>query len=153
MEKGIKPILGFEAYIAPDSRKNRTAGVDGKSNHLILLAKNDTGWKNLMRLSSIGYLEGFYYKPRIDMEVIREHSEGLIATTACIAGSVPRAIIAGDRERAKKIAEEYLSVLYVRMALENRRWGYAALVHEFDSGAKASSAAPVVCKKSADLKH
>ena len=110
MEKGIKPILGFEAYIAPDSRKNRTAGVDGKSNHLILLAKNDTGWKNLMRLSSIGYLEGFYYKPRIDMEVIREHSEGLIATTACIAGSVPRAIIAGDRERAKKIAEEYLSV-------------------------------------------
>ena len=110
MEKGIKPILGFEAYIAPDSRKNKTPGVNGKSNHLILLAKNDTGWKNLMRLSSIGYLEGFYYKPRIDMEVLREYSEGLIATTACIAGSIPRAIIAGDREKAKKIAEEYLSI-------------------------------------------
>ncbi len=106
MKEGIRPVLGFEAYIAPVSRKSRKAGEEGKSSHLILLAKNDAGWKNLMRLSTIGYLEGFYYKPRIDMEVLREYSEGIIATTGCIAGAVPKAILEGNRDKAKKIAEE-----------------------------------------------
>lgn len=110
MKEGIKPILGFEAYIAPGSRKNKSGNEEGKSNHLVLLAKNDVGWRNLMRLSSIGYLEGFYYKPRIDLQILREYSEGLIATTACIAGSIPRAFLNGKKKKAKAFAEEYLSI-------------------------------------------
>jgi len=105
MKQGIKPILGFEAYVAPESRKNKRPGDDNKSSHLILLARNETGWKNLMHLSTVGYLEGFYYKPRIDLEILREYSDGLIATTACIAGAIPRAIINGQQEKARKIAE------------------------------------------------
>ncbi len=111
MGAGIKPVLGFEAYVAPRSRKDRTGSRDEKSNnHLVLLARNEEGWKNLMKLSTIGYLDGFYYKPRIDMEVLREHGAGLIGTSACVAGAIPRAILAGDRERAKAIALEYLSI-------------------------------------------
>ncbi|MBD3390767.1 MAG: DNA polymerase III subunit alpha [Chitinivibrionales bacterium] len=109
--QGIKPILGFEAYVAPRSRTDRSSGKDERNyNHLLLLARNEEGWKNLMRLSTIGYLEGFYYKPRIDTEVLREHARGLVGTSACVAGAIPRAILAGDRERAKAITEEYLSV-------------------------------------------
>ncbi len=110
MKQGVKPVLGFEAYIAPDSRTNKTANDEAKNSHLILFAKNEAGWKNIIRLSTIGYLEGFYYKPRIDMEVLRQYSEGLIGTTACIAGAVPRAIIAGDRAKARALAAEYLSI-------------------------------------------
>lgn len=111
MAAGIKPIVGFEAYVAPRSRTDKTKGPDEHAaNHLVLLAKDNTGYRNLMKLSSIGYTEGFYYKPRIDLEVLREHAEGVIATTACIGGAVPRALIAGDKERAKKIAEQYLEI-------------------------------------------
>ena len=111
MNNGIKPILGFEAYIAPHSRfdKTRIAG-EGNYNHLILFAKNNVGYKNLMKLSTIGYLEGFYYKPRIDMEVLRAHSEGLIGSSACVAGAIPRALLEGKTDKAKAIAEEYLSI-------------------------------------------
>jgi len=111
MKKGIKPVLGFEAYVAPRSRTDRSSSKDEKNyNHLLLLARNEQGWKNLMRLSTIGYLEGFYYKPRIDMEVLRQYSQGIIATSACVAGAIPRAILAGNRAQAKAIAEEYLSI-------------------------------------------
>ena len=87
---GIKPILGMEAYIAPRERTLRKA-IDGESHsyHLVLLAKNQTGFKNLMKLSSKAYLEGMYYKPRIDKEILKQFSEGLIATTACMKGEVP----------------------------------------------------------------
>ena len=102
---GIKPILGYEAYIT-DNRKVKA----GKRNHLILLAKNNEGWRNIMKLSSIGYKEGFYYKPRIDMEALREYSSGIIATSACIAGAVPRALLAGDRDKAISITDEYLDI-------------------------------------------
>ena len=107
----IKPILGFEAYVAPGSRTDRTQSV-GEHNysHLILLAENNTGWKNLMHLSTIGYTEGFYYKPRIDMEVLREYSEGIIATSACAGGAIPRAIINGDMNKARKLTEEYVAI-------------------------------------------
>jgi DNA polymerase III subunit alpha len=109
--KGIKPVLGFEAYIAPGSRfdKHETSG-ERSYHHLVLLARDSDGWKNLMRLSTIGYTEGFYYKPRIDLEVLREHAGGIIATSACIAGAVPRALSDGKRELAKKIAQEYQSI-------------------------------------------
>jgi DNA polymerase-3 subunit alpha len=110
-DAGIKPILGFEAYVAPGSRFEKSVSKDEHSyNHLILLAKDNTGWKNLMRLSSIGYLEGFYYKPRIDMEALKQNSEGIIATSACVAGAIPRAILDGNREKAKSLALEYLSI-------------------------------------------
>jgi len=108
---GIKPILGFEAYVAPNSRKDRTPSTDERNYcHLILLAKNNTGWKNLMRLSTIGYLEGFYYKPRIDMEVLRQYGDGIIATSACVAGAIPQAILSGDIDRARKLAEEHIAI-------------------------------------------
>jgi len=108
---GIKPILGFEAYVAPNGRKDRTPSTDERHYcHLILLAKNNEGWKNLMRLSSIGYLEGFYYKPRIDTEVLRKYSEGIIATSACVAGAIPQAILSGDMKKARELTEEYISI-------------------------------------------
>ncbi len=108
---GIKPVIGFEAYVAPHSRSDRTTAKDERSySHLILLARNETGWKNLMRLSTIGYLEGFYYRPRIDMEVLKAHSEGIIATSACIAGAIPRALLDGDLSKAKQLAQEYCAI-------------------------------------------
>ncbi|MBD3346374.1 MAG: DNA polymerase III subunit alpha [Chitinivibrionales bacterium] len=108
---GIKPIIGFEAYVAPKSRFDKTSSKDEKSNfHLVLLAKDNEGYKNLMRLSSIGYIDGFYYKPRIDYEVLRQHSKGIIASSACLAGEIPRALLGGDMERAKNVAREYLSI-------------------------------------------
>jgi len=115
-DAGVKPILGFEAYVAPNSRFDKTQ-IDKAQNtderyycHLILLAKNNTGWKNLMRLSSIGYLEGFYYKPRIDMEVLRKYSDGIIATSACVAGAIPQAILRGDIAGARKLTEEHIEI-------------------------------------------
>lgn len=101
----IKPIIGIEAYIAPGSRFDKTGGGGVKENafHLLLLAENLTGYRNLMKLSSIGFLEGFYYRPRIDKEVLAEHSEGIICTTACVAGEVPTALARGDRKaRARR---------------------------------------------------
>ena len=108
---GIKPIIGMEAYIAPRSRTLRKK-IDGESTsyHLVLLAKNQQGFKNLIKLSSIAYVEGYYYKPRIDKEVLREHAEGLIATSACMKGEVPYKLRRGMREQAIKAAEEYLDI-------------------------------------------
>ncbi len=111
LKAGIKPILGFEAYVSPGSRFDKSTSKDERSyNHLILLASNETGWKNLMQLSSIGYLEGFYYKPRIDTEVLRNYSKGIIATSACVAGAIPRAILDGDIKRARRLAIEYCEI-------------------------------------------
>jgi len=109
---GLKPIIGMEAYVAPRSRFERTAQKGGGDSnfHLLLLAKNKTGYQNLMRLSTIGYLEGFYYKPRIDKEVLRQHSEGLIAMTSCIRGEVPQKIIWDDYEGARQAAIEYREI-------------------------------------------
>ena len=110
-EKGIKPIIGCEMYLTPGSRhsKNPTA-EDKKRYHLILLAKNELGYKNLMKLISIAHLEGFYYKPRIDKEVLEKHSEGLIGMSACIEGEIPAAIVSGNYEKAKKLALEYQEI-------------------------------------------
>ncbi|HUI92988.1 MAG TPA: DNA polymerase III subunit alpha [Chitinivibrionales bacterium] len=110
LKEGIKPIIGFEAYVAPQSRLDKTKSGDENYHHLILLARNLEGYKNLMRLSTIGYLEGFYYRPRIDNEVLRKYSAGVIATSACVAGAIPRALLSGDTARAQKIAEEYIDI-------------------------------------------
>jgi len=108
---GIKPILGMEAYIAPREHTLRKQ-VDGESTsyHLVLLAKNEVGFKNLIKLSSIAFLHGMYYKPRIDKQLLREHSEGLIATSACMKGEIAYKLRRGDRERAIQALEEYLDI-------------------------------------------
>ncbi|NOQ68293.1 PHP domain-containing protein, partial [Patescibacteria group bacterium] len=108
--KNIKPIIGVEAYVAANSRHDKNAGTDDKRNHLILLAKNETGYKNLIKLTTAAHLEGFYYKPRIDKELLKEHSEGIIASSACMAGEIPRAILSGDLEKAEKITGEFQEI-------------------------------------------
>lgn len=105
-EAGIKPIIGCEAYIAPGSRFSRTAG-DKKSHHIVLLAKNHTGYHNLIQLITKANLEGFYYKPRMDKEILEQHHEGLVALTACLAGEVPRLILEGRYQEAKDAALWY----------------------------------------------
>ncbi len=108
---GVKPIIGIEAYMAAESRKNRTAtGVKDGGYHLLLLAQNHQGYKNLLKLGSIAYTEGFYYKPRIDKEVLKQYSDGLICTSACLGGEIPSALMKDDRKRAKEIAETYLEI-------------------------------------------
>lgn len=104
VKNGIKPILGCEVYTAGRSRFDRQAGIDSDQGHLVLLAKNMTGYKNLMKIVSIGFTEGFYYKPRIDMEVLERYSEGLIALSACLSGDVPKALLRNDYERARNTA-------------------------------------------------
>jgi DNA polymerase-3 subunit alpha len=104
---GIKPILGFEAYIAPGSRKDRAAKGSGEAAyHIVLLAKDLQGYRNLLRLSSIAYLEGFYYKPRIDKEVLAELNEGIICATACLAGEVPQMLLQGNEPGALKAVDD-----------------------------------------------
>jgi len=101
---GVKPIIGCEVYVAPRSRLDKDPNIDNKYNHLILLAKNNDGYKNLSKLVSLSYTEGFYYKPRIDKEILEKYHEGLICCSACLAGEVPQAILKGDIEEAKKVA-------------------------------------------------
>lgn len=108
---GIKPIIGCEVYMAPGDRRERDArGIAEASYHLLLLAENEVGYRNLMRLASIAYREGFYYRPRIDREVLREHAEGLIATSTCLGGEIPQALLAHHRRVAEQHIEYYLSV-------------------------------------------
>ena len=110
LAQGIHPVIGCEVYVAPRTRFDKIHDIDNKTSHLILLAENQTGYKNLIAMVSAGYIEGFYYKPRIDFELLEKHSEGIIALSACIAGEVPKALLADDYDRAKKIAEKYINV-------------------------------------------
>ncbi len=108
---GIKPVVGVEAYVAPKSRFDKTPTLDTRrNNHLILLAKDNTGYKNLVKLTTLAHLEGFYYKPRMDKEILRKYSEGLIATSACIAGEVSQAILEKDMKKAEKIIHEFQEI-------------------------------------------
>lgn len=107
---GIRPIIGCEVYVAPKSRFDKAGQQDNKYNHLVLLAENNTGYHNLMKLVSRGFTEGFYYKPRVDMEVLREYHEGIIALSACLAGIVPEYIQKGLYEDAKLKALELQEV-------------------------------------------
>ncbi|MFQ5864454.1 MAG: DNA polymerase III subunit alpha [bacterium] len=112
LKAGIKPIIGVEAYVAPGSRRERksTKGMSDTSYHLVLLAKNIEGYRNLMRLVSIGYLEGFYYRPRVDKEVLKKYCEGLIALSGCLKGEVPSLLLRKAYEAAKKSALEYRDI-------------------------------------------
>src|ERR1700689_3478921 len=100
---GVKPIIGCEVYVAPDNHKNRGAEAE-RSNHLVLLCETDEGYRNLIQLVSTGYLEGFYYKPRVDHELLAKHSKGLIALSACLRGEVADALLADKYEQAKTSA-------------------------------------------------
>ena len=107
----IKPIIGYEAYVAPDSRFNRQkASISDAAYHLILLAENNTGYKNLLKLASIAYTEGFYYRPRIDKEILAQLNEGLICSTACLKGEVNVMLARQDINAAKKAVEDYLKI-------------------------------------------
>ncbi|MCH3950723.1 MAG: DNA polymerase III subunit alpha [Acidaminococcus sp.] len=110
VKNDIKPIIGCEVYITSGSRHKKNLESRGKLYHLILLAENRTGYQNLMKLVSIGQVEGFYYKPRIDKEVLRKYHEGLICLSACVAGEVPRHIVRGELETAEKVMLEYLDI-------------------------------------------
>ena len=101
---GVKPIIGCEVYVAPRGRKDKEPKIDEKYNHLILLAKNNEGYKNLAKLVSWGFTEGFYYKPRIDKEILEKYHEGIICLSACLAGEVNQAILNNNIEEAKKVA-------------------------------------------------
>ena len=107
---GIKPIIGCEVYVAPRRMADRDPSIDNRYNHLILLAKDNNGYKNLAKLVSLGFTDGFYYKPRIDKEVLEKYHEGLICSSACLAGEVASEIVKGDMEAAKKSALWFKSI-------------------------------------------
>ena len=107
---GIKPIIGCEVYVAPRTRMDKDPNIDSKYNHLILLAKNNEGYKNLAKLVSIGFTEGFYYKPRIDKEVLKKYHDGLICCSACLAGEISQAIMQGDMKEAENVANWFKEV-------------------------------------------
>ncbi len=118
--EGIKPIVGMEAYVAPGDRRDRSRSGQGDRAyyHLVLMARDIQGYKNLTKLSSIGYTEGFYHKPRVDREVLAAHSEGIIVSSACLAGEVARHLMADDWDGAREAAEWYANVFDRRYYLE-----------------------------------
>ncbi|MBQ8351728.1 MAG: DNA polymerase III subunit alpha [Clostridia bacterium] len=105
-EESIKPIIGCEVYVAPRTRHDREGRMDSSSHHLVLLVENEVGYRNLIALVSAGFVEGFYSKPRVDMELLRKHSKGLIALSACLAGKIPQLILGGDQHGAVAYAKE-----------------------------------------------
>ncbi|MDD4995309.1 MAG: DNA polymerase III subunit alpha [Patescibacteria group bacterium] len=109
-KEGIKPIIGVEAYVAPNRRFDKRPRIDDGAFHLVLLAETLEGYKNLLRLTSKAYLEGFYYRPRMDKEILREYSRGIIASTACLGGQIPRALMAERFEDAENLVTEYKSI-------------------------------------------
>lgn len=104
VSKGINPIIGCEVYVAPRSRFEKVKGVDSRYTHLVLLCRNNEGYRNLIKLVSAGFTEGFYSKPRIDKELLKKYSGGLIALSACLAGEIPRLLSSGEYEKAKETA-------------------------------------------------
>ena len=122
-KRGLKPILGCEMYISVGEHTYKkqittSAGKKWGYNHLVLLVQNKIGYNNLMKLVSIGYLEGFYYRPRVDKELLRKYNEGLICSSACMAGEVNQFAGQNDYKNAKKAALEYLEIFPDRFYIE-----------------------------------
>ncbi len=107
LQKGVKPIIGCEVYVAPDSRFERQKGRDGAYSHLVLLCENIEGYRNLINLVSLGFTEGFYNKPRVDRELLKKYNKGIIALSACLAGEIPKALMNNNYEKARDIALWY----------------------------------------------
>ena len=108
-EAGLRPIIGCEVYVAPESRFSRSPG-EKNNYHLVLLAKNQNGYRNLLQLVTKAHLEGFYYKPRVDKDLLREHCSGLVALSACMAGEIPQLIQKRQPDEAKKAALWYKEI-------------------------------------------
>lgn len=124
LKEGIKPIIGCEMYVANGSRFDRKPREQGGGyHHLLLLAQNNEGFKNLIKLVSKGYQEGFYHRPRIDWELLQQYNQGLIATTACIKGKIPELAIKGDAEKALQLAREYAELFKGRFYFEVQNHG------------------------------
>ena len=123
-DKNIKPIIGCEVYVAKGSRfqKDRSSGM-GQYNHLVLIAQNYQGYKNLMKIVTHGYLEGFYYKPRVDTEILQKYNEGIICLSACLKGILPETLIYNGLEAGKQVAEEYSSIFPDRYYIELQNHG------------------------------
>ena len=109
-EAGIKPIIGCEVYLTKNHKEKNDFKSGEKNHHLVLLAKNQEGYRNLLKIVSLGHLEGFYYKPRVDKNILRRYSAGLIALSACNAGEIPRLIEIGKKEKAEKVIKEYQAI-------------------------------------------
>ena len=122
-EKGVKPIIGCEVYVAPRSRHFKEGKQDSSGNHLILLCKNEIGYRNLSYMVSMSFIDGFYSKPRVGMELIREHSEGLVALSACLAGRIPQLILAGSMAEAEAAALEFKQIFADDFYLEVQNHG------------------------------
>ena len=122
-EKGIKPIIGCEVYVAPRSRHLKEGRQDSSGNHLILLCKNEIGYRNLSYMVSLSFIDGFYSKPRVDMELLRSHSEGLVALSACIAGKIPQLILSGSMAEAEAAALELRDIFGDDFYLEVQNHG------------------------------
>jgi len=125
VKNGIKPIIGIEVYVANRSRLQKESHVDNKRYHLTLLAKNNTGYQNLIKLTTSAHLEGYYYKPRVDKDLLRSHAEGLIALSGCPAGELGRAIQSGNKDKAEAVIREYQEIF----GLENY---YLEIMHHPD---------------------
>ena len=110
LKKGVKPIIGCEVYVAPKSRFDKQKTLDGTYSHLVLLCENNTGYRNLIKLVSLGFTEGFYNKPRVDRETLQKYHEGIIALSACLAGEIPKQLLNGDYQKAKETALWYKEV-------------------------------------------
>lgn len=109
-KEGIKPIIGCEVYVSPRSMYSKESKLDSNPYHLVLLAKDRTGYENLMKIVSAGFVDGFYYKPRVDLDYLREHSQGLVCLSACLAGEIPRAITQGQLDKAEELAKTYQDI-------------------------------------------
>jgi DNA polymerase-3 subunit alpha len=109
-EYGVKPIIGVEGYIAPNRLHQKRSKVDARPYHVTLLAKNEAGYKNLIKLVSIAHLEGYYYKPRVDYETLAKYSEGLICLSGCVNGHIPREILSGNTDRARELVGQYQKI-------------------------------------------
>ncbi len=122
-KEGIHPIIGCEVYVAPESRFSRSHHPQGDYFHLVLLCENEIGYQNLIKLVSASYTEGFYYKPRVDLELLSAHTEGLIALSACLGGEIPQALLQGDNAKAKQIAQSYAEIFPDAFYLELQQHG------------------------------
>ena len=122
-EAGIKPIVGCETYVAQRSLRDKESRVDRDPHHLVLLAQNETGYQNLMKMITTAHLDGYYVRPRVDKQLLAEHSEGVIALSACLAGEVSQRVVAGDIDGAVEVAEEHREIFGDRYFLELQNHG------------------------------